>query len=43
VGAELRLSMSLVYYLETEVQVGFAKGLSTGGGNHVYFVMTFPF
>lgn len=43
VGAELRLQMSIVYYIETEIQVGFAKGLSTGGGNQLYFVTTFPF
>jgi Tol biopolymer transport system component len=43
VGAELRLQMSVVYYIETEIQIGVAKGLSTGGSNQVYFVTTFPF
>lgn len=43
VGAEVRLSAVLVYYIETELQIGFARGLSTGGSNHYYIVSTFPF
>jgi hypothetical protein len=43
VGAELRFEMSLFYYIETQIQLGYARGLSKGGGDHVYFVTTFPF
>jgi hypothetical protein len=43
VGAELRLQMNLVYYIETEIQLGFARGLSTGGSDHIYLVTSFPF
>jgi Tol biopolymer transport system component len=43
VGAELRFQMTLVYYIETEVQLGVARGLSKDGGDHVYLVSSFPF
>ena len=43
VGAELRLQMVLVYYIESEIQLGFARGLSKGGSDHIYLVTTFPF
>jgi hypothetical protein len=42
VGAQLRFEMKLVYYLETQFQIGFAKGLSSGGGNQYYFVTAIP-
>jgi Tol biopolymer transport system component len=42
-GVELRLSLSLFYWIETEIQLGLARGFSNGGGNQVYFVTTFPF
>jgi hypothetical protein len=43
VGAEVRLEMHLAYYLYTQVQLGVAKGLSTGGSTQYYFVTAFPF
>jgi hypothetical protein len=42
VGVELRAEISLLYYLAAQVQVGFAKGLSTGGANQYYFVTSIP-
>ena len=42
-GAELRLYMNLIYYVETEVQLGFARGLSKDGSDHVYLVTSIPF
>ncbi|HEX3695064.1 MAG TPA: hypothetical protein VH374_06700 [Polyangia bacterium] len=43
VGGELRIEMNLAYYLYTELQLGVAKGLSTGGSTQYYFVSAFPF
>jgi Tol biopolymer transport system component len=43
VGAELRFQFNLVYYLESELQLGVARGLSKGGGDQLYFVTSFPF
>ncbi len=42
VGVELRLEMVLAYYLGTQVQLGYAKGLSTGGASQYYFVTAIP-
>jgi len=42
VGAEVRLELSLAYYLGTQVQFGYAKGLSTGGTSQYYFVTAIP-
>ncbi len=43
VGAELRLALNLVYYVETEIQLGFARGLSKDGSDHFYLVTTTHF
>ena len=43
VGGELRLELHLAYYLYTQVQLGVAQGLSTGGSTQYYFVTAFPF
>ncbi len=43
VGGELRFQFKLFYYVESEVQLGFARGLSKDGSNQVYFVTSFPF
>jgi Tol biopolymer transport system component len=43
VGAELRLQMTLVYYIEADVHLGVARGLSRGGGDQIYLVSSFPF
>jgi len=43
VGVELRFQMTFIYYVESELQLGLARGLSKGGGDHVYLVTTFPF
>jgi hypothetical protein len=43
VGAELRFELVLAYYLPVQIQLGYAKGLSTGGMNQYYFVTAIPF
>jgi hypothetical protein len=43
VGAELRFQLKLIYYIDSEIQLGYARGLSEGGGEHVYLVTSFPF
>ncbi|HXJ23089.1 MAG TPA: hypothetical protein VMT03_22920 [Polyangia bacterium] len=42
-GAELHLEMQLFYYIYTQVQLGFARGFQTGGGNQIYFVSSITF
>jgi Tol biopolymer transport system component len=42
-GAEVHLEMQLFYFLYTQVQLGFARGFQTGGGNQVYFVSSVTF
>jgi Tol biopolymer transport system component len=42
-GAELHLEMQLFYYIYTQVQLGFARGFQTGGGNQFYFVTGITF
>jgi WD40-like Beta Propeller Repeat len=43
VGGELRFQFNLVYTLESEVQLGLARGLSKGGSDQLYLVTSFPF
>jgi Tol biopolymer transport system component len=43
VGAELRLDAVFVYAVEANIQLGYARGLSKDGGDHIYLVFTFPF
>jgi Tol biopolymer transport system component len=43
VGGELRFQFKLFYYVESEVQLGVARGLSKGGADQIYFVTSFPF
>jgi hypothetical protein len=43
VGGELRFDFKIAYYLESEVQLGVARGLMTGGSTQIYFVSAFPF
>ena len=42
VGAQLRFEIELLYYLDTQFQVGYAKGLSTGGKSEYYLVTAVP-
>jgi Tol biopolymer transport system component len=42
-GAEIHLEMQLFYFIYTQVQLGFARGFQTGGGNQVYFVTAATF
>jgi Tol biopolymer transport system component len=42
-GAEVHLEMQLFYYIYTQVQLGFARGFQTGGGNQLYFVTSVTF
>jgi hypothetical protein len=43
VGAELRFQVNLVYYIESEIQLGVARGLDKGGSDQLYLVTSFPF
>jgi Tol biopolymer transport system component len=43
VGAELRLQLTLAYYIESEIQLGVARGLVNGGSDQIYVVTSFPF
>jgi WD40-like Beta Propeller Repeat len=43
VGGELRLQVNLAYYLDSEIQLGVARGLSKGGTDQLYLVTSFPF
>jgi Tol biopolymer transport system component len=42
VGAQIQVELKLAYYIETQLQLGVAKGLSAGGANQYYFVTAFP-
>jgi hypothetical protein len=37
-GAEAHFEFNLAYYLNTQVQLGYAHGFATGGGNRIYWV-----
>jgi hypothetical protein len=43
VGGELRLQLTLAYYIQAELQLGLARGLTHGGGDQLYLVTSFPF
>jgi Tol biopolymer transport system component len=43
VGGELRLQLVLAYYIEAEIQLGVARGLTHGGADQLYLVTSFPF
>jgi len=43
VGVELRFQLKLVYYIDSEVQLGVARGLDKGGSDQLYVVTSFPF
>ncbi len=43
VGGELRLQMTLAYYIQAELQLGVARGLTHGGSDQLYLVTSFPF
>ena len=43
VGAELNLGLNLVYYLETQIKLGYAHGFSAPGGNQWYFLAAASF
>ncbi len=42
-GAEAHLEFELFYYLDTQIQVGYARGFQAGGGNQLYFVTAVSF
>jgi len=42
VGAQLRFEVKLLYYIDTQFQIGYAKGLSTGGKSEYYLVTAVP-
>ena len=37
-GVEAHLEFTLFYYLNTQIQLGYARGFQSGGGNQLYFV-----
>lgn len=43
VGAELLLELTYLYYFSAALQLGYARGVDAGGGNHVYFLLNNPF
>jgi Tol biopolymer transport system component len=43
VGGELRFQFKLAYYIESEIQLGVARGLTKGGADQIYLVTSFPF
>jgi hypothetical protein len=43
VGGELRFQFTLAYYIDADLQLGVARGLSKGGSDQLYFVTSFPF
>jgi Tol biopolymer transport system component len=42
-GAETHFEFNLSYYLNTQVQLGYAHGFATGGGNRIYWVAAASF
>ena len=42
-GFEGHLEFVLFYYIDTQVQLGWAHGFQSGGGNQLYFVTAFSF
>ena len=43
IGAELRLEITLGYVLPAALQLGYARGLSTGGVDQIYFLLNNSF
>jgi hypothetical protein len=43
VGAELMLEITYAYYFNAALQLGYAHGFETGGGDQVYFLLNSPF
>ncbi|HVV52260.1 MAG TPA: hypothetical protein VHO06_21505 [Polyangia bacterium] len=37
-GVELHLEFELFYYIDTQIQLGYARGFQSGGGDQLYFV-----
>jgi hypothetical protein len=42
-GVEAHLELTLFYYLDTQIQLGYARGFQSGGGNQLYFVTAVSF
>jgi outer membrane protein assembly factor BamA len=42
-GVEAHLEFTLFYYLDTQIQLGYARGFQSGGGNQLYFVTAVSF
>jgi len=40
---EAHLEFTLFYYLDTQIQLGYARGFESGGGNQIYFVTAASF
>jgi hypothetical protein len=43
VGVEAHLQFNVAYFLESEVQIGYAHGFQTPGGNQIYFLAAASF
>src|SRR5262249_55239384 len=43
VGGELILEIMYAWYYSAALQLGYANGVNTGGGNQVYFLLNNPF
>jgi Tol biopolymer transport system component len=42
-GVEAHLEFMLFYYLDTQIQLGYARGFQAGGGDQLYFVTAVSF
>ena len=42
-GVEAHLEFMLFYYLDSQIQLGYARGFQAGGGNQLYFVTAVSF
>jgi WD40-like Beta Propeller Repeat len=42
-GAEAHLEFVLFYFIDTQIQLGYARGFQSGGGNQLYFVTAVSF
>ena len=42
-GVEAHLEFMLFYYIDSQIQLGYARGFQSGGGNQLYFVTAVSF
>jgi Tol biopolymer transport system component len=42
-GLEAHFQVNVAYYRDATVELGYARGIDAGGGNHVYFVASYSY